>query len=119
MKKFNDLKAKLEEKLETLLVFKKDFEEEIIIIKEQNLIKQNELKNRIVEFNKVNKDLEQVCIKAKTIYQYKDDILQKRIKIAEKYRLIKDIIITIDEKNNQKTTLINTYIKKIHDVSYF
>jgi len=116
------LKDKYQEKLETLQIFLKDFEEEIFHIKEGLLSKINEYTTQIVEYQNTNKNLESLLIKNDRPEQnqnnFKADLLKKRLQIAEKYRSIKEYMKKMNESETQKSNLINSYIYKINEVKF-
>jgi len=116
------LKDRYQEKLETLQIFLKDFEDEIFLIKEGLLSKVNEYTTQIENFQKSNKNLETLLIKKDQLEQnqdnYKGDLLKKRLQIAEKYRSIKEYMKKMNESGTQKSNLINSYIYKINEVKF-
>ena len=117
----NNIKSKFQDKLDTLHIFKKDLEEEIFYLEEKIIKKLNEFDSQNEELINANRDLElNLIVQSKRVINEeacKDEILVKRMKIAEKYKSIKDLVGRLNEKDNQKTRLINNYIHKINDVT--
>ena len=112
------LKTKLKEKLDTLLIFKNDLEEEIFYIKENFVNKLNNYSSQIDEIVMDNNRLERILL---DLENFKEEninkiILEKRLKIADKYRLIRDQVGKINQNDNLKTSHITINNYMINDV---
>ena len=112
------LKTKLKEKLDTLLIFKNDLEEEIFYIKENFVNKLNNYSSQIDEIVMDNNRLERILLDLENFTEENINkiILEKRLKIADKYRLIRDQVGKINQNDNLKTSHITINNYMINDV---
>ena len=100
------------------MIFKNDLEEEIFYIKENFVNKLNNYSSQIDEIVMDNNRLERILL---DLENFKEEninkiILEKRLKIADKYRLIRDQVGKINQNDNLKTSHITINNYMINDV---
>ena len=100
------------------MIFKNDLEEEIFYIKENFVNKLNNYSSQIDEIVMDNHRLERILL---DLENFKEEninkiILEKRLKIADKYRLIRDQVGKINQNDNLKTSHITINNYMINDV---